>query len=288
MSARLPHNEDLLDLLCEQAARGLDAGDMKKLRAGLDDAAVIEEMERAAAAIDLALADEGPEPLPASARAALERAADTFERGQADETKPDLRLTEPMPARRASSPRPLAALGWVAAAACLVLAVAAWWPDAPTPAPTLEQRYAQLASTPGVVRTAWAGLDDLGLSPAPHRLDHDLAGEVVWDPATQTGYMKFTGLAVNDPRELQYQLWVFDAARPTGDLPRFAIDGFPELLTQRPIDGGVFDATSEDAVIIPIDAKLFVGDAKIFAVTAEPPGGVVVSDRDIVAVGVAG
>ena len=80
--------------------------------------------------------------------------------------------------------------------------------------------------------------------------------------------------------------------RPTGDLPQFAIEGFPDLLTQRPVDGGVFDIAAQAAatgeVIIPIDAKLPVGDARIFAITVEPPGGVVVSDRDIVTVAIAG
>ena len=108
-----------------------------------------------------------------------------------------------------------------------------------------------------------------------------VSGEVVWDEATDTGFMVFTGLAGNDPTELQYQLWIFDAERRIGDLPQFAIDGFPAILTQRPVDGGVFDS-GDGEVIIPIDAKLPVGQAALFAITVEPPGGVVVSDRDIV------
>ena len=104
---------------------------------------------------------------------------------------------------------------------------------------------------------------------------------VVWRQATDTGFMVFTGLAGNDPTELQYQLWIFDAERRIGDLPQFAIDGFPAILTQRPVDGGVFDS-GDGEVIIPIDAKLPVGQAAMFAITVEPPGGVVVSDRDIV------
>jgi hypothetical protein len=56
----------------------------------------------------------------------------------------------------------------------------------------------------------------------------------------------------------------------------------PEILTQRPIDGGVFDVPAGGEALIPVDPKLPVGEGVIFAVTKERPGGVVVSDRDIV------
>ena len=104
-------------------------------------------------------------------------------------------------------------------------------------------------------------------------------GEVVWSDSENKGYMKFTGLRANNPSEEQYQLWIFDAERPTGDLLQFG-EG---LLTQRPVDGGVFDVGESGEVIIPIDAKLPVSKAAAFAVTVEPPGGVVVSDRSRVA-----
>lgn len=44
--------------------------------------------------------------------------------------------------------------------------------------------------------------------------------------------------------------------------------------------GRVFDVTSTGEVIVPITAKLRVGDASLFAVIVERPGGVVVSRRE--------
>lgn len=80
--------------------------------------------------------------------------------------------------------------------------------------------------------------------------------------------MRFVGLAVNDPRQLQYQLWIFDKNRD---------QAFP-------VDGGVFDITPAGEVIAPITAKLPVGEPMLFAVTVEKPGGVVVSKRERIVV----
>ena len=107
----------------------------------------------------------------------------------------------------------------------------------------------------------------------------EVTGEIIWDEATDEGYMTIGGLEVNDPSEFQYQLWIFDTTRRQGDLPQFA-GPFDGLLTQRPIDGGVFDITETGEVVIPIDSKILVQNGIAFAVTVEPPGGVVVSDRD--------
>jgi anti-sigma-K factor RskA len=68
--------------------------------------------------------------------------------------------------------------------------------------------------------------------------------------------------------EAQYQLWIFDRQRDQA----------------YPVDGGVFDVTSTGEVIVPIAAKLRVGDAALFAVTVERPGGVVVSRREHIVV----
>jgi anti-sigma-K factor RskA len=92
-----------------------------------------------------------------------------------------------------------------------------------------------------------------------------VTGDVVWSTSTQRGFMRFKGLAVNDPKKLQYQLWIFDKAQDQ----------------KHPIDGGVFDidlATGD--VIVPITPKIRVQDATLFAITIEKPGGVVVSSRD--------
>ena len=46
----------------------------------------------------------------------------------------------------------------------------------------------------------------------------------------------------------------------------------------------VFDVTSTGEVIVPINPKLHVTDATLFAVTVERPGGVVVSMRERIVV----
>ncbi len=90
-------------------------------------------------------------------------------------------------------------------------------------------------------------------------------GDVVWDEATQTGYMRFSGLPANDPTRSQYQLWIFDGTRD---------DRFP-------VDGGVFDVPAGvTEVVVPIRATLPVRKAALFAVTVEAPGGVMVSSRE--------
>ena len=122
------------------------------------------------------------------------------------------------------------------------------------------ERRAFLSSHPHVVQRAWrAGGDATGAR---------VTGDVVWDEASQTGYMRFVNLRRNEPNAEQYQLWIFDAQRDE----RF------------PVDGGVFDVTSrEGEQIIRIQAKLKVHVPLLFAVTVEHPGGVVVSDRSRVA-----
>ena len=171
--------------------------------------------------------------------------------------------------------------GWLAAAAALLLAVIGWWPRNQSgpggaggsgtnssasigggAAPSLAEQLANLErQDPRAVRAAW-------VMPAPESPDaacpEGCAGEVVWSNTLQKGFMVFKGLAVNDPSSSQYQLWIFDKDRPEAT----------------PVDGGVFDVTKSGEVIVPIHAKLKVGEPILFAVTVEPPGGVVVSKRE--------
>jgi hypothetical protein len=178
------------------------------------------------------------------------------------------------------------AYGWLAAAACLVLAVVAWnrQPPAPpvteikappaevkepppTPAPpTPAEERAELLAKSGALKVALGATKDPGAA--------GMSGDVVWDPATQRGFVHFVGLAPNDPAVHQYQLWIFDGARDK----------------RYPVDGGVFDIPANaNEVVIPIHAALQVASPKAFAVTIEKPGGVVVSGREhVVALGAAG
>lgn len=283
--ASVPHPESasgsperLNELLIDRALWGLDENEERELEAaiehGADEAAGA--YDHAVAALALAF-DADPEPMPEALRKTLCAAGAGFVEGVSSSRDP-----RPTPESQVvgtiSRAVVLAWSGWLAAAACLLFVFTI--SRAPT-VPTLEQRIAALEiRAPDVVRANWASLTAIGAD--RHPLDNGVSGVVIWSDELDEGYMRISGIIPNDPSEFQYQLWIFDARRPAGDLPRFRAEGLPEILTQRPIDGGVFDVTSDCEVIVPINAKLPVGEGVLFAVTKEPPGGVVVSDRDIV------
>jgi anti-sigma-K factor RskA len=222
------------------------------------------EWELAAAACELALlAGDGTAvaTLPAAVRERIAAAA-------ADHpARPPAGPARRRPARAAASRR-FSAAGWWAAA-CLAVVVA--WLGATTPrdgrpggvavAATgpAELRRRLLAEDPAAVTVAWKA----GKDPAIAAAGNDL-GDVVWSPSRQQGFMRIRGLAANDPTVEQYQLWIFDAERNA----------------DHPIDGGVFDVAADGEVVVPMDPRLPVGRATLFAVTVEKPGGVVVSSRE--------
>lgn len=115
--------------------------------------------------------------------------------------------------------------------------------------------FTWIATNPELVRATW--------SPGPTPSE-GATGDIVWSDSQQQGFIRFRGLPDNTPSKEQYQLWIFD--RNQSD--------------KTPIDDGVFDVTSTEEVIIPINAKVHVQDAYMFAVTIEKPGGVVVSSRE--------
>jgi hypothetical protein len=179
------------------------------------------------------------------------------------------------PAGRSSTLGIVAFSGWLAAAALALVAlrtppaspdtppsatsVASLTPPTP-PAPvvkTLSERRAELLAKGNPARRIdWAATADPAAA--------GVSGDVVWDGATGAGYMRFRGLAVNDPTKLQYQLWIFDK----------------EQDAKHPVDGGVFDIdTATGDVIVAITPKLAIHEAQLFAITIEKPGGVVVSSR---------
>jgi anti-sigma-K factor RskA len=125
-------------------------------------------------------------------------------------------------------------------------------PRPPTPA---EQRAALLAEAPDARTIGWSATPDPAARGA--------TGDVVWSEARQQGYMRIRGLAPNDPARAQYQLWIFDGRRDPA----------------HPVDGGVFDVAAGE-VVVPIHAAIRVFAPKLFAVTVERPGGVVVSKRE--------
>lgn len=279
-----PGDEQMTDALIARALWGCQGVSEFEMNLELPADADPDGFEWAVAAAASALAE--PEPLPEDLRRSLRAAGRGFVAARAvdqvtvqDDVTGSPRLglagTE-LTSRRTGA---MAWAGWMAAAASLVFAFVV---TRPASIVTPAERLAALESAGGeITRATWAGLSAIG---APdHALDRGVSGGVVWSDERDEGYMRISGIEANDPGEYQYQLWIFDATRPTGDLPGFASEGLPEILTQRPVDGGVFDVVIEDGeIVVPIEAKLPIGEGVLFAVTKERPGGVVVSDREIV------
>lgn len=271
-------NARATELLADRATYGLDPEldtELKEL-CGESYGFDTESWELAAAAIDLAYTS-GDEELPLDLQKRLQAQAITWDEATSV-LRPRLGTVTTFPARQPSAPRTTSTpwMGWIAAAACLALAVAGWWPaptvdrpDTPQNAEATPQdpppdlvvtpaslRAEMITNAKDLQRLEWTATDD----PA---VRGEVTGDVVWSTEQQMGFLRFTSLAVNDPAVEQYQLWIFDPAQDE----RF------------PIDGGVFDIASSGEVIIPIDARLPVTGPTLFAITVEKPGGVVVSSR---------
>lgn len=229
------------ELLADRVLQGLTTEEEAEL-SGLvvDPEAAGLDMELAAAA--LALAQGESEPMPGSLIQRIESdAAIRFG-------------TRAVPRSPSAIGRVVPWLGWVAAAASLLYAVLTHptisEPFRPVPEPTLGERL--------------AGIKPISFSRTDHPLARGGAGSLVWSGSLQEGYLTVRGLAETNPRRGVYQLWIFDATRD---------DRFP-------IDGGTFTVTDPRATTtIPIRPRLEVREPTLFAVTLEPPGGVVVSDR---------
>lgn len=258
MSADPAKRERIEELLAERAADGLDAAGRAELERLLAEAGHPDpDGPDLAAAWAWLGAGDADAPMP---EAVAERARRTLQRGE-----PAPRAAEPRHQRDARIPAG-AAVGWLAAAAAAVLAVAGWWPRLePGGDRDLARARAELIETaPDVVRVEWRPTEH----PRARRLD---GGDVVWSDTRQRGYVTFRGIPENDPQRHQYQLWVFDAARSD----RYPVAGGVF------VNGGMFDVPGgRSEVIVPVRSRLPVRRAELFAVTLEPPGGAVVSDRD--------
>jgi hypothetical protein len=273
--------DELLDLLAEKAAGGLDAEGTARLEVLLAEADEKDDhFELAAAALELAAEEQRPaeETLPAGVEARLRREGRRFAAGLPPSPLAIVRppaAARPAAAAKAAGGAPTARSGarlpWLVAAVFFFAALTGWWrvyllsqaaasgavatlPTSPPAAPSPAVARAALLSR--AVPVPWTGTED----PAAQ----GVAGDVVWSPERQEGFLRFEHLPSNDPKVYQYQLWIFDATRD---------DRFP-------IDGGVFDVPAGGEVVIPIAPRLPVGQATLFAVTIEKPGGAVVSSRD--------
>lgn len=138
---------------------------------------------------------------------------------------------------------------------------------------TLAVRLLSLPPPPVPGKIALASPSHYALQPGPDAAGQAVKGEVVWDPSKSGGYIKLSGLPINDPSREQYQLWIFDGKRDQ----------------RYPVDGGVFNVSKTGEVELWIRVPIPVRDAAMFAVTVEQSGGTVVSDRGrIVALAKAG
>ncbi|UCC15131.1 MAG: anti-sigma factor [Gammaproteobacteria bacterium] len=292
MSAHFLEDERLSDLLVQRAVEGLDSAASAELaeRAqryrDYDDDAV----DRIAAALSISGLEV--EPMPTHLRDRLEAKANDWSTEQAGQSARVVAFPETPKAADISG-----GFRWLAAASVLV-GVLGWYQafdngaERDRLATELDGAKKTLADTLDSLESQQALVASLQIQRAPdfgqrmsvlagggrarviawtHTEDPaalGARGELVWDNDTQEGYMRFSGLAPNNPEELQYQLWIFDETRDD----------------RHPVDGGVFDMPAgESEVVVPIRAKLPVGKPVLFAITVERPGGVVVSSRERIA-----
>lgn len=246
-----PVRRRYLELLAANATEGLaaeDAEELARLRQQFPDDDP-EELERAAALVEQALAEGAGEPLPAWLADRIARQAAVHFAGGPQVTPPVVKAAPP---RRGWRPEYVwGGVGWVLAAALLA---ALLLPRPAVSRPTPEQRRAALlAEAADVVRRDWAPPQDAAFA--------GVTGDVVWSDARQEGYLRLRGMPANDPKAKQYQLWIVDPRRD-----------------KHPVDGGVFDIPAAGGeVVVPIQSKLAVRRPDLFAITLERPGGVVVS-----------
>ena len=248
MSADHSHAMSRLDeLLADEAAAALESDAAPELAGLLADNPGVarDELLPAAALAQVAFLRRGTmHRMPAGL---AERLAS---RGEALISR---KVTELRPARTPAS-RLAGSMGW-ALAAMLAIAFVVVRNDPAVVAPpsnAIAARSALVTSAPDLQTLPWAPPTAAGYE--------RVTGDVVWSQSRQQGYMRLANLPVNDPARTQYQLWIVDPERDT-----------------HPVDGGVFNVSATGEVIIPIQTKLLIRSPKAFAITAEKPGGVVVS-----------
>lgn len=231
----------LLDLLAAEATQGLSEAETREL-AGL---LVMfphtdpDSLAHAAAAADLALSED-PEPLPPHLAAQIEHQAMAY---LGHETLP-----EPAYESFAPPPRPRTSrftfLGWSVAAG---LAAVFLWTQMPPSPPNLAKEYAKLKKVAGTQE--FIGDKD------------GVTGNAAWHAGKQEGYIEVKGLPPLDPTKEKYQIWIVDGGRSD----------------PQPVDGGLFDLTSDGTAYVRVNPRLLVKEAKMLAITKEVADGVVVS-----------
>ncbi len=275
----------LLELLADQMLFGLSEQELMELKQSkiqFPDWNNFDNFEAAAAAIGLS--NLKIVPLPDNLRSKiLADSASYLNPAQSSQNASnydrDRNLTIPVSAPKAvrhtvpvTEKRPFWQwLGWgFAAAACALLIANLWL--------TRFQKVSEIAKNPQVVETPVPQLTESAkrdqlVSAAPDLVKsvletpkgaQSITGEVVWSNSLQKGYVTFRGLPANDPAKETYQLWIVDENQDP----------------KTPVNGGIFNAQANGEIIVPINAELKIKKPKLFAVTQEKPGGVVVSKQE--------
>jgi len=279
-SSALDRNR-LYELLADEASAALDTGDDTELTRLVrqNPGVARDEILQAAALTQIAfLRRTGGQRMPAGLRERLVSQGEALvlrQRGPLPGQVPGhvpghlpgprLVTTSSSPTTAKAPPAPrwsaVSGSGWALAAMLAVaFVVVRNEPAALSPGPDVTATRASLVNeAPDVLTLPWAPPTAAGYE--------GVTGDVVWSQARQQGYLRLANMPVNDPARRQYQLWIVDPDRD-----------------KNPVDGGVFNVSATGEVIIPIQAKLQIQSPKAFAITAEQPGGVVVSAGPLVVV----
>lgn len=272
----------LENLLVDEVTRGLGSAESEELHLLLRDARaagdsaeaassdpLLDELHHTAAVTELCLIERRRRQSGTSKATQMPATVEADLRDLAKTEAERLARGEVLPFEQAAVYRPGLSPAWWVAAAAVFLAALAWWPRSDR-APA---RTAQTAPpTPAQVAPASPSLDarsdtlTLAFQATEDQSAAGASGRMLWNPALQRGEIHVDGLALNDPAEFQYQLWIFDSQRDE----------------RYPVDGGVFDIDGE-SVVVAVRPPVPVREATLFAITVEPPGGVVVSSRERIA-----
>jgi RNA polymerase sigma factor (sigma-70 family) len=294
-----PPNDRFHDLLIDGVLVGLKLAEAMELQMLLPQAPSQDGplLEHAAAAVMLAaMRAEHVESPPTHLMTKLDADATRFffmQRAAKEQRSPEARAARAAERgaktvlvrdrRRGGGADPLRWAGWIVASLCLGLAAGAWYfrgKVRPPPVPVgLASSVPVSSSTP--TSTSPSASSDAGSSLADQRDQlladaHDLgrgdvhptklgprglAGDAVWSPLRQRGFLRLRGLSPNDPGKRTYQVWVYDRSQD----PHY------------PVDAGVFNVDGPGEVVIPIAPRLALANATAVTITNEKAGGVVVS-----------
>ncbi len=249
----------LYDLLADEASASLESGDEAELTRLLVQNPDVpqDEILKAAALAQVALLrrTRGSR-MPDGLRQRLTSQGEALTMRQRGPDAVPRLLKTPLSAQQPATSRwsRASGAGWLMAAMFAIAFVVVR--NGPAALPTVTDASALRASlvnaAPDVITLPWAPPTAAGYE--------KVTGDVVWSQSRQQGYLRLANMPVNGPARRQYQLWIVDPERD-----------------KNPVDGGVFNVSATGEVIIPIQAKLQIRSPRAFAITAEQPGGVVVS-----------